>query len=330
MSFVVPALWLLQLFVFADSETVAAPRSYDSGIVLDRLQRRVRQLNQTQPKGCIDIFKLQNGQVVCGDSGCRMRCMNGYRFIGAEQSDVIELPCDQSTNQLMFRGHPWRPELTLCAPHCEDGCHNGGSCVSPGQCECPVQFSGPTCKNSRLQADQPAPARIRLLAHNERRVHCDEGKQMPDGATDVILVYEKGHWWYEDGRLLRGVDQVTCSRVAQEGESPKNSPPHMANKPLPTITTGRSSVEPTTSPTTRPQRDGPERAVLPLRTCSYPKFQGDLQATVAGNLSHLKFTCRDGLVTKDGRTWVTVTCRDGVWWRSEGQPLREEHVQCVQ
>jgi len=315
-------------FVFAKSESVAG-----SLTVLDRLQRQVRQLNQTsRPKGCIDIFKLQDGQVVCGDSGCRMRCMTGYRFIGAEESDVIDLPCDHATNQLMFRGHPWRPELTLCAPQCQDGCHNGGSCVSPGKCECPAQFSGPSCKSSRLQADQPAPARIRELAHNERRVHCDEGQQMPDGATDVILVYEKGHWWYEDGRLLRGVDQVTCSPVAPGGVAPKNAPPHLANKPPPTgpATTPRAPVEPTTSPTARPlPGDGPEKAVLPLRTCKYPQFRGDLQATVAGNLSHLKFTCRDGLATRDGRTWVTVTCRDGVWWRIEGQPLREDHVQCL-
>jgi len=316
----------LQVFTFhsANSESVAPRSTFNSRANLARLQRQVRQLPiQSQSKGCIDIFRIRHGQVSCSrESGCRMRCLSGYAFIGKESSTILTLPCDPATSQLMLDGHPWRPELTLCAPHCPDGCHNGGSCVSPGRCECPAGFGGSTCKTAQLQADEPA-AIIRELAHNERRVECDEGQQMPDGNTTVILVYEKGHWRYQDGRILRSVDEVTCATIppAPEVRQPATAPP----KPAPSL----RPVEPTTPSTAPFSPSGPRIGVVPLRTCTYPRFMSDLRATVAGNLSHLKFTCREGLATRDGRTWVTVTCRDGIWWRSEGQRLQESHVQCI-
>jgi len=385
--------------------------------------RHVRDIGPNKP--CIDIHELRHGQAVCDASGCRLRCRPGYLLLASELLSEAYLSCDASRGELLFRGVAWRPEMTLCAPHCPGGCHNGGECAAPGQCRCRGPWGGPTCGEERPQGDDPGAGG--QLAANQRRVDCEEGTQMPDGATSALLEYRDGHWYYSDGRVLLGVDQVTCHKVAPS--KPDNRPkptarpeptsPSLSNKPrsqspdrvrhTPThrpdpfkLTSNSRSFEEEdphkvfprtadhpsesrrshriseilTNPShpssfevkrnrkrsqdssrssavqrlPQPSLGRPSRQqsrLMPSRRpqeetvgwtewqrfnadhdCDFPTFTSELRATAVPSGRGLRFECAPGRRTLDNRDWVTVTCHDGVWYRTTGLPLQEHHVRC--
>ncbi|KAK8750214.1 hypothetical protein OTU49_015313, partial [Cherax quadricarinatus] len=58
------------------------------------------------------------------------------------------LLCDHDADQLTYLSQPWTPSLITCQPFCgKEGCHNGGQCVAPEQCQCVPGFSGDQCQH---------------------------------------------------------------------------------------------------------------------------------------------------------------------------------------
>lgn len=299
-------------------------------------------------KSCVDIHEIANGQAVCRMSGCRLRCIGGFSFIEtkSQRSRTVMLSCDRSTGQLMLRDQIWTPEMTLCAPVCHDTCQNGGTCVAPDKCACTGPYTGDTCTEEPMLGDQPYRGyQPNKLAFNQRRVECEPGTRMPDGSTSVTLNFRDNSWFFPDGRLLLGVDQVTCEKGQVSTESSYTTAPE-ETKP----TKGLPNPEPLrVAPTSAPsylcnpscQNGGQcvytDTCSCPrgywgptcqVNTCTYPRFQNNLNASLGGTLKKMKFECHPGHHTRRGADRVIVLCRNGLWKLPSGRLLVEDDVKC--
>ncbi|XP_018011677.1 neurogenic locus notch homolog protein 1 [Hyalella azteca] len=308
----------------------------------------------SQFKSCIDIHEIANGQSVCAYSGCRLRCNPGYKFIQTEtvQSDRVILDCDHSSGELRFRDRKWTPEMTICSPTCEAACENGGTCVAPNKCACAGIYSGPTCSEEPMLGDQPYGSyQLAPLRDNERRIECEPGTRMPDGSTSVTLQYRDNSWFYPDGRLLLGVDQVTCEKERDQQTLPpaSNKPgrphdltapsPHFVPRPASGVDTTNLAV-PSCSP---PCRNGGECVYVntcscprgywgptcEVNSCTYPRFARNLHASLGGTLKRMKFECHPGHRTQQGLDRVMVLCIEGSWRLPSGRLLSESDVLCL-
>uniref|UniRef100_A0A2P2HW65 Neurogenic locus notch homolog protein 1-like n=2 Tax=Hirondellea gigas TaxID=1518452 RepID=A0A2P2HW65_9CRUS len=313
-------------------------------------------------KRCIDIHEVANGQTVCGFSGCRMRCLPGYSFIEteSERTRTVMLSCDHNTGDMKFRGEIWNPAMTVCSPLCQKTCENGGRCVAPNKCECRGPYTGDTCSEEPMLGDQPYRGyQPNSLFLNQRRVECKPGTRMPDGSTSITLSYRDNSWFFPDGRMMLGVDQVTCRKVSSsvEPNKPSVQNPSQTNKPNPEPFVARPTeyVPPPSVGDNRVSTRAPGYVcsspclnggtcvytntcscprgywgpTCSANTCTYPRFQSNINASLGGTLSRMKFECHPGFYTKAGRDRVVVLCSGGTWRLPNGRLLAEDDVKCT-
>ncbi|KAF2360209.1 EGF-like domain [Trinorchestia longiramus] len=332
---------------------------------------RSGRLDRQEIKRCVNIHEIANGQVVCAYSGCRLRCSPGYKFIVTEtvRSHRVLLDCDHTSGDLFFRDRKWSPDMTVCAPVCDATCENGGTCVAPNKCACAGPYAGPTCSEEPMLGDQPYGGyQLKPVGDNERRIECEPGTRMPDGSTSVTLQYRDNSWFYPDGRMLLGVDQVTCEtapvtagpekpyeptfvtvRSKQPTEPPVEKRPNPLTAPephyVPNIPNNvdenpASFIAPSCNP---PCQNGGECVfentcscprgywgpTCSVNSCTYPRFSKDLHASLGGTLKRMKFECHPGHHTRQRKDRVVVLCVGGVWRLTSGRLLVEDDVLCL-
>lgn len=105
---------------------------------------------------------------------CTSKCADGYKYPNDEVEQIRT--CDNKTGI-------WSPPeyFTDCQPTCERECLNGGKCLAPNFCFCPVKFRGNQCQYPLSNCD---PHRLRFAGsircnHSSEETVCHLG--CPDG-----------------------------------------------------------------------------------------------------------------------------------------------------
>lgn len=192
---------------------------------------------------------IDNARVSCTYSGCRVRCLRGYRMEGSRSATMH---CDKTSGQMKYLGQPWMTSLPPCLPYCgSSGCSAGLECVAPNKCDvpsnCPPGFKGEQCQD--YECDPPCqnggrcifvdvcdcptgywgllcekhrcavPARIPAHASygsdpdlTALKVECDVGYEMKNRYYSESFICNHGQWILPDKRTIDDVD-VACYAI---------------------------------------------------------------------------------------------------------------------
>ncbi|XP_050428341.1 hemocytin-like [Adelges cooleyi] len=140
----------------------------------------------------------KNSKKKCKAGACKISCIEGYQF-----------PDGSSVTNVFCKGGIWSPSnvqwtiVPNCVPICEPPCLNGGNCISPKTCQCPINFRGFQCQYPESSCDV-----MKLNFNGNYKCSGDEDKNKctlwcPQGSTlqpfgtaqvEYTCLYETGNF----------------------------------------------------------------------------------------------------------------------------------------
>lgn len=119
-----------------------------------RRVKRAQEINHSTFKPdnvCVAPKFIRHGTISCQDHffelSCTVQCDRNYYLPNGQSSRTYE--CDKYDDKWMDG-----PAPEHCDPICIPPCSNGGTCVGPGQCQCPKGFTGPRCEKTESTCDK--------------------------------------------------------------------------------------------------------------------------------------------------------------------------------
>lgn len=80
-------------------------------------------------------------RITCAEK-CSVTCIPDYKFPNGEIT--LDLNC-YNNDKWIVNSYGNIPE---CRPSCSPACLNGGECIAPNKCQCPLNFTGHRCQTA--------------------------------------------------------------------------------------------------------------------------------------------------------------------------------------
>ncbi|XP_068227561.1 protein shifted-like [Palaemon carinicauda] len=190
-----------------------------------------------------DIGNLENADLTCASSGCRLQCNRGYSM---EHGRRLYLNCDSSTGTLTLDGTPFVGNFPPCLPQCRGGCADGWACVAPnqckevieefhdpffgfgcdapcqnggtcidfiGECNCPEGYTGEVCQTHICIVPDDTPAHATISATNnltKMKIECAIGFKMKNGLSAQGFTCVHGDWVTDDKQESYSAVDMNC------------------------------------------------------------------------------------------------------------------------